>query len=448
VHKTNCLSAGLPTTFLAMALTMAAAAGLFAQPTRPTLTILNSFTGSDGSSPYAGVVIGPRGVLYGTTNGGNGIDGTVYSLTPPASAGGAWTENVLYAFAPGSAPYAGVVMDGAGVLYGTTQVGPIVGIGCTGACGAVFSLTPPASTGGAWTESTLYTFVGGTDGVNPNGLAIGNGGLLYGTTSLGGSNICDGGCGTVFSLTPPTSPGGAWTENVIHTFVGIDGLEPLSGVAIDNAPGGTVLYGTTDVGGPTNNNDGTAYSLKAPATAGGAWTETVLYTFIEGQFPIAGVTMGGRVSGRPILYGTTKFGGAANHGYVYSLTPPASPGGAWTLVDIFDFTGTVHHGGGDGAYPVAGVVIGDHGVLYGTTTAGGRGVANDGTVYALTPPAGGAVTWTEQVVHSFAGASGGEGAAPYGGIAIGSGAGGQIVLYGTTQAGGTSNLGTVFSLTL
>ena len=95
-----------------------------------------------------------------------------------------------------------------GVLYGTTWLD---GSGS----GTVFQLTPPASPGGAWTETTLYSFTGGSDGGNPvASLVIGDGGVLYGTSSGGGASNA----GTVFALKPPTSAGGSWTETVLYSF--------------------------------------------------------------------------------------------------------------------------------------------------------------------------------------------------------------------------------------
>src|ERR1022692_2766732 len=108
----------------------------------------------------------PGGALFGTTAyGGGARAGTVYSVTPPAGSGGQWTGTTLYAFtggSPTSATVAGLTIAGNGVLYGATTGG---GTGaCPGGCGTVFSLTPPASTGGTWTESVLYMFAGGSDG--------------------------------------------------------------------------------------------------------------------------------------------------------------------------------------------------------------------------------------------------------------------------------------------
>ena len=99
-------------------------------PTAPTLKTLYSFTGgSDGSNPEGNMVMGPGGTLYGTTTaGGSSNNGTVFSLTPPASPGGPWTESVLYSFAgapDGALPVGSLLMGPRGTLYGTTVLGGI-----------------------------------------------------------------------------------------------------------------------------------------------------------------------------------------------------------------------------------------------------------------------------------------------------------------------------------
>jgi hypothetical protein len=175
--------------------------------------VLYSFTGSsggDGLGPYAGVTIGNAGVLFGTTyyGGTNGCVsalgcGTVFSLTPPVSSGAAWTETVLHSFTGGSDgfyPFAGVVIGNGGVLYGTTLDGGYTGPSCVTACGGVFSLTPPSPPGAAWTETVLHNFpAGASDGVDPyGGLVIGKGGVFYGTAWGGGPS----GLGAVFELRP------------------------------------------------------------------------------------------------------------------------------------------------------------------------------------------------------------------------------------------------------
>jgi len=220
----------------------------------------------DGYYPAAGVVIGEGGVLYGTTSqsaqdGAMGGAGIVYSLSPPAAAGDAWTETILYWFgtSPGDASIpasAGVVIGSGGVLYGTTTGGGTnTSCGHSYGCGTVYSLTPPTSSSGTWTETVLYSFAGGNDGANPNGVVIGKNGVLYGTTGGGGT----AGLGTVFSLTPPASPGVPWTEAVLHSFTGSDGANPTTGVAIGREG---ALYGTTSSGGTGVCGCGTVFELR------------------------------------------------------------------------------------------------------------------------------------------------------------------------------------------
>lgn len=332
--------------------------------------VLHTFAGGalDGAGPYASVTPDRQGILYGATfDGGSANGGVVFSLTPPISPGGVWTESVLHSFTAGAGDgakaEAPLVLGGGGVLYGITDFGGSAGLG------TVFTLTPPISPGGAWTETLLHSFAGGRDGRFPNAVVIGRGGRLYGTALLDGSAKL----GMAFSLTPPATPGGAWTEAVLHTFTGGgDGASPEAGFVMG---AGGVLYGDTFLGGPSNS--GTVFSLSPPASSGGLWTETEIHIFAggsDGASPYGGLVLG---SGG-VLYGTTHYGGTAGFGTVFSLTPPAAPGGVWTKTVLYNFTN-----GSDGANPQAGVVIGKGGVLYGATYAGGR--SNFGTVYSLQP---------------------------------------------------------------
>jgi uncharacterized repeat protein (TIGR03803 family) len=398
-----------------------------------TLTTLYEFSSRtfDGAHPE-GIVIGSGGVLYGTTkNGGTSRMGTVFSLTPPASPGGGWTEAVLHNFTgrDGSNPVAGVVIGQDGVLYGTTNSGGIQSCGDT-TFGTVFSLTHAASPGGAWTETVLHGFTG-VDGAHPSSnLAIGSGGVLYGTTYEGGTS----GYGTVYSLTPRASAGGAWNEQVLYSFAGgADGDWPSSGVLIGD---GGVLYGTTRLGGTTTycGNCGAIYSLTPPVSTGDAWTESLIYTFpnyFGGIFPLGDLAIGDG----GVLFGEAESGGTSMHGTVFSLTPPSAKGGAWTQVTLHDFAGPPS----DGQEPFGGVVIGLDGVLYGITYAGGyqggRGGYGVGTVFSLTPPG-----WSETLLHEFAGYPN-DGAYPSS-LVIGE----DGVLYGTTYKGGSAHAGVVFRL--
>jgi hypothetical protein len=153
-------------------------AGYAAAEAPPTLTTLHNFNLQDGSAPSVGLAIGADYVLYGASSSGGDPPcrcGTVFSLAPPASAGGAWTEKVLYSFTGGSDggyPTGNLAIGANHVLYGVAST-------------TVFSLTPPAgdpSRPGAWTESIVYNFGPGV--YLSGGGAIGEGGVLYGATSL------------------------------------------------------------------------------------------------------------------------------------------------------------------------------------------------------------------------------------------------------------------------
>jgi len=384
--------------------------------TSPAFTTLHIFTGSpDGAEPYASVA-GKDGVLYGTTlSGGANNFGTVFSLTPPASPGGAWSEQVLYSFTGGSdggEPAASLLIGGRGILYGTTTFGGDNG-------GTIFALIPPALAGGAWTEKTIYAFPTFYTGYDPSAALVNSAGVLYGTARYGAGGPGSGD-GAVFSLSPPASPGGAWTEKVLHIFMGAsDGSQPESLVFGHDG----VLYGETGVGGP--GGWGTVYSLTPPASPGGSWTEQVLYSFTGGSD--GSEPSGLRVAADGVLYGTASIGGLTGCeigcGVVFSLTPPGSPDGSWTEQTLYQFTG-----GTDGGVPFGGVVIGQEGRLYGTTSSYGE--LGGGTVWELAPPAAGG-PWALKVLHAF---SYKEGDFSYAGLWMGN----RGALYGTTYVGGAS----------
>ncbi|MGA2133069.1 MAG: choice-of-anchor tandem repeat GloVer-containing protein [Bryobacteraceae bacterium] len=404
----------------ALFFTAAVAAALPAQAASPVLTTLYSFTdkNGDGGFPFGPVTIGNGGVLYGATSANTDflLGGTIYSLTPPASAGGAWTESVLYVFPEisnfGTEPVANVVIDSSGTLYATTEHGGTFGEG------AVISLTPPSAPGGAWTPTALYDF-SLSDGAAPSYLAMGTGGVIYGIANSGGA--ADE--GTVFSLAPPASPGGAWTYTLLYSFQGgADGALPM-GIVV--GPGG-VLYGATEQGGGAASckfGCGTVFSLAPPATPGNPWTETVLHAFTDTPGDGANIKGGVVVGPGGVLYGATQGGGTLTGGTVYSLTPPASPGGSWTE-DILYNVNT-----GDAERPIT-VTLGSSGVLYG---------ASREAVFALTPPASPGGAWTLKVLQDFTGS---DGLLVNGGLVIGS----SGKLFGTTNEGGANSDGTVFSL--
>jgi uncharacterized repeat protein (TIGR03803 family) len=325
------------------------------------LTPIYSFAGgNDGAYPDAKVVFGPQGGLYGSTSVGGGTScggsgcGTIFRLTPPASACKSaictWNETVLYRFMGGSdgegPSYSDLIFDSAGNMYGTTRFG-----GGMADAGTVFQLM-----NGTWTENVIHTFGQATDGANPNsGVIFDNVGNLYGTTYFGGTS----GVGTVYQLTP-SGPG--WTENVLYNFQGLDdGEVPACGLTFD--PMGN-LFGATAAAGA--NGGGTFFEL-----TGGDWMFGVLYPFSSGTGPYASLT----IDAAGNFYGTTFAGGAFGFGSVFKLT---YSGGSWTSSTLHDFTG-----GNDGANPQSTPVFDAVGNLYGTTRAGGA--YGNGTIFQLAP---------------------------------------------------------------
>lgn len=407
----------------------------------PHEAVVYSFQGgSDGSYPYAGLVAGPGGALYGTTTEGGGGTcaggcGTVFQLTPSSTVGGAWAETVLYRFTggdDGATPWAGLVFDRAGNLYGATLFG---GEAC--GCGVVFKLAPPAGApsgpGGAWTQSVLYSFKGvrAGDGDAPEGnLIFDKSGRLYGTTYAGGIACSDSaptGCGTVFQLSPPATASGTWTESVIFRFDPSFAGGPAAGLILDSQGN---LYGTAVNDGPFG--EGTAYKLWQAST--GAWKRTVLHAF-GGSSTDGGYLWAGLTAGRGgALYGATAgYGGeVGNGGTVFQLTPPASTGAGWTETVLYVFPGE----NGNARGPFGSLLAGPTGTLFGMTPSGGSGSCQVGgwlgcgTVFQLTPPATPGGTWTHTTLHDFAGGT--DGAIPYSSLTFGP----RNALFGTTYGGG------------
>jgi uncharacterized repeat protein (TIGR03803 family) len=352
----------------------------------------------DGDYPQAGLVLDNAGNLYGTTSeGGAYNEGTVIELM--RKAGGRWTERILHSFkgsADGAHPSANLIFDASGNLYGTTYEGGVH------ASGTAFELTPEATAG--WTEKLLYAFGSYSgDGTFPYaGLTLDGSGNLYGTTYEGGADSS----GAVFELTPKT--GGGWTEKVLHSFGhGNDGASPHASLIIDAAGN---LYGTTFYGGA--DSFGTVFEVTPKA--GGKWVEKVLHSFNgkDGKYPSASLIFD--ASGN--LYGPTEDS-------IFELLPKT--GGGWTEKVLYD-SGTT-----------ASLVFDGAGKLYGTTYLGGT--HDDGTLFELTRETDG--KWTYLVQYDFDG--GVFGANPYAGLTLDR----SHNMYGTTYMGGGADQGTVFELT-
>jgi len=413
------------------------------------LTILHNFAGPpfDGADPLHGLVMDQAGNLYGTTSdGGSGTStgcnygcGTVFKMTPTGN--GQWTESILYNFQgtnDGKDPDSELIFDAAGNLYGATYDGGGLGTCTDGGCGTVFELTP---SGSQWNESLLWRFSGITDGASPSsGLLLTPSGQLLGET-YSGSNA--GQNGTVFSLTPSS---GSWSLASLSNFVNTDGEYPTAGLVADAAGN---LYGTTANGGSAGL--GAVFEL-SPASGGG-WNEKIIYNFTKGNIHYYYIPSGTFPSGLIIdasgnLYGETQNGGAHNAGMVYELSPLA--GGMWTEKTLYNFTP-----GANGNDPFGGLVMDGAGNLYGTTALGGAGSVHgnpqsgNGVVFELSPGASG--VWSEKVIYEFAGYPV-DGSRPEAGLFLDQAGN----LYGTTLQGGdaacvgangnTVGCGTVFEL--
>jgi uncharacterized repeat protein (TIGR03803 family) len=360
-----------------------------------TFTVLHSFGGADGdnSNHGAGLTRDAAGNLYGTTDRGGDLTcgdvgcGTVYKIDRSGK------ETVLHRFTStpdGDTPFAGVIRDTAGNLYGTTLTGGASGYG------TVFKVDAKGK------ETVLHSFTGKDGALPRSGVVRDAAGNLYGTTETGGSLDY----GTVFRL----EPNGKMT--MLHAFTGgADGANPQVGVILDKAGN---LYG---IAGPV------LFKLSKNGK------ETVLYKFPEGLIAYAGLTFC-----RNALCGTTAYGGTSGMGTVFKLDQRRE------FTVLYNFTG-----GADGGYPLAGVIQDAEGNLYGEAAIGGYSTCEDegcGTVFKLSP------TGEETTLYTFY--DGSDGGFPAGGL-VRDAAGN---LYGTTTGGGGwgdcpeyFGCGTVFKLT-
>lgn len=336
----------------------------------------------DGCSPIGGLSIDSNGAIYGTTEFGGRThgqgSGTVFKLSPRGSG---YSYGVVYRFKDGrdgNWPVGGVLVDKSGVLYGATQYG--ASYACaknTEGCGTVYRLTSSRST---YTETILYVFKGGNDGLLPiSGLATDSSGALYGTTWLGGG-VGSTGIGTVYKLTPS---GAGYTERVIHAFQGgpNDGATPWAPVLVEpnGDVDGTTLYGGSNDKHCTAEGYGGNCGLVFRLTPSGSeYRESILYRFRggrDGSQPQAPVMDDGG-----ILYGTTsddsEFPCSRGCGSVFALQP-SGRGYAHTVLYQFNSR--------SGFLPRAGVIL-NNGALYGTTYYQGRGRSYaGGSVFKLTP---------------------------------------------------------------
>jgi uncharacterized repeat protein (TIGR03803 family) len=330
-------------------------------------TALYSFNGQpDGANPLAGLVEDAAGNLYGTTCGGGATgNGTIFKVDSSGK------ETVLYSFAgqpDGSCPGAGLVLDAAGNLYGTTTNGGVSN------AGAIFKLDTTGK------ETVVYSFTGQADGKSPQDLLRDSAGNLYGTANRGGVVNCTGprggtiGCGTIFKLDTTE------TFTVLYSFQGWnptrDGGLPVGALVADAAGN---LYGATEYGGSggcvvgspggktTTVGCGTVFKID-PTGA-----ETVLHSFTgpDGSLPRAGLTID--ASGDLYGIGTTAPNTFSD---IFELDTSGN------LRVLYQFSGAA-----DGDVPMAPLLRDSAGNLYGTTSRGGNTNCSSGCGVVFELPA-------------------------------------------------------------
>src|SRR5579862_9677264 len=309
----------------------------------------------------------------------------------------AQTFSVLYNFdgaSHGGDPYASLMRDAAGNLYSTVGYG-----GGTSFSGGVFKVAPDG------TETMLYDFTGGADGAFPFSPVVrDSAGNLYGTTSQGGS----ANAGVVFKVDP------SGTETVLHSFTGgADGIIPTGGLVRDKAGN---LYGTTSQGGTSN--DGIVFKISPSGK------ETILHTFTgsatDGKYPSYTTLL---MDTKGIFYGVTEEGGSADGGILYKMSKTGK------LTILHSFKG----GTTDGCNVLGTPFMDAAGDFYGTTSS--CGTHSLGTVWKVSKDG------KEKLLHSFAGGTS-DGENPLAGVIMD--AAGN--LYGDTETGGASNVGTVYKI--
>jgi uncharacterized repeat protein (TIGR03803 family) len=339
----------------------------------------DAFNPAGGEFPNSGLVQAANGEFYGTTSnggsnlGGNGV-GTVFKI----AAGQVIT---LYSFcsqancADGVYPYAGLVQAGNGNFYGTTHQGGGTQAKCNGQngdCGTIFEITP------AGQLSTLYRFCSRakcTDGYYPYaGLVQGKDGNFYGTTFYGGADKCGRvGCGTIFKVTP------AGKLTTLYSFCAqamcTDGSLPAAKLVLGSDGD---FYGVTLQGGSIKNCNANNFGCGTVFKITPAGKLTTLHIFCiqenctDGAAPLAGLVQAANGN----FYGTTAAGGSTGYGEVFEITA------AGKLTTAYSFCTQTNCA--DGAAPMAELIQGANGTLYGTTS-GDYGIQGYGSVFSLSP---------------------------------------------------------------
>ncbi len=407
------------------------------------LQVLHSFSGPEGSTPYAGLTRGSDGNFYGTTFfGGTSNSGAVFRITP------AGVFTTLYSFTGGSDganPFAGLDLGSDGNFYGSTTVGANGG-------GTIFKITPTG------TLTTFYAFADQTTGSPKGTLVQGSDGNFYGTTAGIDSNF-----GSVFRITPA---GALTTLHTFSPYTNNDGILPGAGL-VQGSDGN--FYGTTTDGGAQG--AGTVFRISPTGDL------VILYSFTYGNYfnpNVSGITPSAALVQGPDgnFYGTATAGGDSNTGTIFEVTPA----GVFTPLHSFgsetghtnglalgsdgNFYGMTEEGGTNGTGEVyqitpvgaftalasfgpvftgsrpSSLVVGKDGNFYGTTTYSGGSNNEAGAVFRVTPAG---------TVTTLTGFPGFDGVSAYEPYSVTAGSDGNF--YGTSLEGGSFDSGTIFQLT-
>ena len=376
--------------------------------TAQTFTTLHSFTTADGAYPKASLVLSGN-TLYGTAElGGSSGSGTMFAINTDGTSFAnlhtftAVTQNTN---SDGVNPFAGLLLLGS-TLYGTAANGGISG------SGTVFAIN---TNGTSFTNLHAFTSLPvartNSDGANPLAGLILSSNTLYGTAGNGGI----GGHGSVFAV---NTDGSGFTN--LYSFMSL--AYPEGGLVLSS----NILFGMTGLGGSSTNGmvfavnvDGTAFTTLHNF---GAWSGVP--TNMDGARPSGGLILSGST-----LYGTTVYGGSGGRGTVFKVDTDGT-----NFLVLHNFTGPASNPTNtDGAQPYSDLVLCGS-TLYGTASSGGT--SGKGTLFAVNTNGTGFTN-----LHSFTGGS--DGANPYAGLILSGN-----TLFGTAQGGGTSGVGTVFSLSL
>ncbi len=321
------------------------------------------------------IVLGPNGTPYGAELEGGlpEAQGTVYNLLPPLTAASAtansfWTFKLIHLFGSGNDgtyPHK-IIFDRSGNIFGVTGRGGAFNFG------TVYELSPSAQ---GWTETILYNFQGGADGLIPKEVVLDDAGNLYGTTEQGGNPGCSPfqGCGTIFELSPS---GSGWIKTTLYSFNQNTDSGYPSALIWDGAGN---LFGLTSQTGPDSFFGG----IWELSPSGNGWVFKILHSFDVMTVAILG-PFAPVMDASGALYGVNNTGGVNNCGgmfyqpcgNIYKLTPS---GDQWIYTDVHDFADD-----NNGCVPVGPVTLDAAGNIYGASY--GCGAFGGGTVWEFTPP--------------------------------------------------------------